>query len=154
MKAGQITAGLRRACATVEAAYMAQQPAMTLPQLMVMVALEDGPQTQVDLIDMTGIDRSTLSAMLQKMKEASLVTVTRMEADTRATEVLPTRGGRASMKTALRAMEVAEKTLLEKFPAGTSGEVRRVTDAMLMMQARPPRSKKARKNRYSPRRAR
>jgi DNA-binding MarR family transcriptional regulator len=91
---------------------------LTRSQFTVLAALEhnDGV-SQTALVEITGIDRSTLAEMVRRMLERSLLTRKRTEADLRANAVAITPGGRKALRSARTAADRAEKALLEPLPA-------------------------------------
>jgi DNA-binding MarR family transcriptional regulator len=91
---------------------------LTKQQLTVLAALEhhDGV-SQTALVEMTGIDRSTLAEMVRRMLERGLLSRERTEEDARANAVAITQAGRKSLRSARTAAERAEKALLEPLPA-------------------------------------
>jgi len=91
---------------------------LTRQQFMVLAALEhnDGV-SQTALVEMTGIDRSTLAEMVRRMIERQLLSRERTEEDQRANAVSITLAGRKSLKSARAASDRAERQLLEALPA-------------------------------------
>ena len=91
---------------------------LTRSQFTVLAALEhnDGV-SQTALVEMTGIDRSTLAEMVRRMLERNLLTRKRTESDLRANAVAITPGGRKALRAARTAADRAEKALLEPLPA-------------------------------------
>jgi DNA-binding MarR family transcriptional regulator len=92
---------------------------LTKQQLTVLSALEhhDGV-SQTALVEMTGIDRSTLAEMVRRMLERGLLSRERTEEDARANAVAITQTGRKALRSARTALERAERLLLEPVPAG------------------------------------
>ena len=92
---------------------------LTKQQFMVLAALEhnDGV-SQTALVEITGIDRSTLAEMVRRMLEKDLVSRERTEADARANAVAITAGGRKALRAARNAADRAEKALLDALPPG------------------------------------
>src|SRR5580693_7936070 len=91
---------------------------LTKQQFTVLAALEhhDGV-SQTALVEMTGIDRSTLAEMVRRMLERGLLSRERTEEDARANAVAITQSGRKLLRSARSAAERAEKALLEPLPA-------------------------------------
>jgi len=91
---------------------------LTKQQFTVLCALEhnDGV-SQTALVEMTGIDRSTLAEMVRRMLERGLLSRERTEEDARANAVAITQVGRKSLRSARLAAERAEKALLESLSA-------------------------------------
>jgi DNA-binding MarR family transcriptional regulator len=91
---------------------------LTRSQMTVLAALEPNEgASQTALVEMTGIDRSTLAEMVRRMMERALITRKRTETDLRANAVAITPAGRKALRTARAAAERAERALLEALPA-------------------------------------
>ena len=92
---------------------------LTRSQFTVLAALEhnDGV-SQTALVEITGIDRSTLAEMVRRMLERNLITRKRTESDLRANAVAITPGGRKALRGARAAADRAERAFLEPVPAG------------------------------------
>ena len=98
-------------------AHEAGASELTKQQFTVLAALEhnDGV-SQTALVDITGIDRSTLAEMVRRMLEKGLLSRERTEEDQRANAVAITQGGRKALRTARTASDRAEKALLDALP--------------------------------------
>jgi DNA-binding MarR family transcriptional regulator len=91
---------------------------LTRSQFTVLCALEHNEGvSQTALVEITGIDRSTLAEMVRRMLERSLITRKRTETDLRANAVAITPGGRKALRSARAAADRAERALLEALPA-------------------------------------
>jgi DNA-binding MarR family transcriptional regulator len=90
---------------------------LTKQQYTLLSALEhnDGV-SQTALVDITGIDRSTLAEMVRRMLDKGLLSRERTEEDQRANAVAISQSGRKALRTARAASERAEKALLEALP--------------------------------------
>lgn len=90
---------------------------LTRSQFTVLAALEhnDGV-SQTALVEMTGVDRSTLAEMVRRMLERALITRKRTEADLRANAVAITPVGRKALRSARAAADRAERRMLEALP--------------------------------------
>ena len=90
---------------------------LTKQQFMVLAALEhnDGV-SQTALVEITGIDRSTLAEMVRRMLEKDLISRERTEEDARANAVAITASGRKALRAARNAADRAEKALLDALP--------------------------------------
>jgi DNA-binding MarR family transcriptional regulator len=90
---------------------------LTKQQYTLLSALEhnDGV-SQTALVDITGIDRSTLAEMVRRMLDKGLLSRERTEEDQRANAVAISQSGRKALRTARTASERAEKALLEALP--------------------------------------
>ncbi len=91
---------------------------LTKQQFMLLSALEhnDGA-SQTDLVEITGIDRSTLAEMVRRMRDRGLLMRERTEDDMRANAVNITFTGRKAVKAARAAAEKADRGLLDPLPA-------------------------------------
>jgi DNA-binding MarR family transcriptional regulator len=91
---------------------------LTKQQFMLLAALEqnDGA-SQTALVEITGIDRSTLAEMVRRMLERGLLTRERTEEDQRANAVAISPSGRKALRSARNAADRAERALLEALPA-------------------------------------
>ncbi len=91
---------------------------LTKQQYILLAALEhhDGA-SQTVLVDITGIDRSTLAEMVRRMLEKGLLSRERTEEDQRANAVAISPTGRKALRSARNASDRAERALLEALPA-------------------------------------
>jgi DNA-binding MarR family transcriptional regulator len=98
-------------------AHEAGSQDLTKQQFTLLAALEhnDGV-SQTALVEITGIDRSTLAEMVRRMLERGLLSRERTEEDQRANSVAISPTGRKALRTARTASERAEKALLETLP--------------------------------------
>src|SRR5215475_4099499 len=91
---------------------------LTPQQFTVLAALEHNEGvSQTALVELTGIDRSTLAEMARRMVEKGLLSRERTEQDQRANAVAISPGGRKALRSARLAAERAERALLEALPA-------------------------------------
>ncbi len=91
---------------------------LTKQQFTVLAALEHNEGvSQTALVEMTGIDRSTLAEMVRRMLEKDLISRERTEEDARANSVSITAFGRKSLRGARTASDRAERALLDALPA-------------------------------------
>src|SRR4051812_44218475 len=90
---------------------------LTKQQFTLLSALEhnDGV-SQTALVEITGIDRSTLAEMVRRMLEKGLLSRERTEEDQRANAVAISQAGRRSLRAARNAADRAERALLEPLP--------------------------------------
>src|SRR6266478_8277816 len=92
---------------------------LTKQQFTVLAAVEQNEgMSQTDLVNLTGIDRSTLAEMIRRMIEKGLLDRERTEADQRANAVRLATLGRKGLRSARLASERVERTLLSALPAG------------------------------------
>ena len=90
---------------------------LTKQQFIVLAALENNEGvSQTALVEMTGIDRSTLAEMVRRMLERELVSRERTEKDARANAVAITGNGRKGLRAARSAADRAERLLLDALP--------------------------------------
>src|SRR5215467_2071347 len=86
---------------------------LTKQQFTVLAALEHNEGvSQTALVEITGIDRSTLAEMVRRMTEKGLMERERTEEDQRANAVVITANGRKALRSARSAAERAERALL------------------------------------------
>ncbi len=91
---------------------------LTKQQFTVLAALEHNEGvSQTALVEITGIDRSTLAEMARRMVEKGLLSRERTEEDQRANAVAISASGRKALRSARLAAERAERALLEVLPA-------------------------------------
>src|ERR1700742_1380894 len=90
---------------------------LTKQQFTLLAALEhnDGV-SQTALVEITGIDRSTLAEMVRRMLEKGLLSRERTEEDQRANAVAISPAGRKALRGARNAADRAERALLEALP--------------------------------------
>jgi DNA-binding MarR family transcriptional regulator len=90
---------------------------LTKQQFTLLCALEqnDGV-SQTALVEITGIDRSTLAEMVRRMLEKGLLSRERTEEDQRANAVAISPSGRKALRAARNAADRAERALLEALP--------------------------------------
>src|SRR5258708_25675910 len=90
---------------------------LTKQELALLCALEqnDGA-SQTALVEITGIDRSTLAEMVRRMLEKGLLSRERTEEDQRANAVAISPSGRKALRGARNAADRAERALLEALP--------------------------------------
>ncbi|MBU6299814.1 MAG: winged helix-turn-helix transcriptional regulator [Alphaproteobacteria bacterium] len=87
---------------------------LTKQQFTVLAALETNEGvSQTALVEMTGIDRSTLAEMVRRMLERGLLSRERTETDARANAVAITSNGRKALRSARAAADRAERALLD-----------------------------------------
>ena len=91
---------------------------LTKQQFTLLAALEhnDGA-SQTVLVEITGIDRSTLAEMVRRMLEKGLLSRERTEEDQRANAVAISPSGRKALRSARNAADRAERALLDTLPA-------------------------------------
>jgi len=90
---------------------------LTKQQFIVLAALENNEGvSQTALVELTGIDRSTLAEMVRRMLEKGLISRERTETDARANAVAISASGRKALRLARTATDRAEKALLEPLP--------------------------------------
>lgn len=90
---------------------------LTKQQYLLLTALDqnDGVN-QTALVEVTGIDRSTLAEMVRRMLARGLLSRSRTQTDGRANEITITQAGRRTLRGARLAAERAERSLLDPLP--------------------------------------
>jgi len=90
---------------------------LTKQQFTLLAVLEQNEgASQTALVELTGIDRSTLAEMVRRMLEKDLLSRERTEEDQRANSVAISASGRKALRAARTAADRAEKALLECLP--------------------------------------
>ncbi len=109
---------LRRANQYANDLYTNEQDnALTQRQFAVLFAIEKNEgMTQTDLVEQTGIDRSTLADMIVRLQKRELLARKRTEEDQRANSVRITPQGKRALKAALPAVLKSEARILEALP--------------------------------------
>jgi DNA-binding MarR family transcriptional regulator len=112
----QAPSHLLRRCVQYANDLFTQEPGasdLTKQQYTVLAAVEQNEgMSQTDLVNITGIDRSTLAEMIRRMIEKGLLDRERTETDQRANAVRIAAGGRKALRSARSASDRVEKTLL------------------------------------------
>ncbi|MBI1237771.1 MAG: MarR family transcriptional regulator [Alphaproteobacteria bacterium] len=95
------------------------------------VSQRDGA-SQTELVDATGIDRSTLADMVARMMGKDLLARKRTEEDQRANAVRITAKGSRALKSAMSAVAKAESKILEPLAASKRGDFLKSLTAIAM----------------------
>jgi DNA-binding MarR family transcriptional regulator len=114
--AGSVTHLLHRAqqAAVNQSAQGLADKGLTIRQFAVLAALNDQDgQSQSSLVDVTGIDRSTLADMVSRMEKSGLVQRVKSNEDARAKAVSLTDAGQASFDNAVSVVIEADAILTE-----------------------------------------
>jgi DNA-binding MarR family transcriptional regulator len=91
---------------------------LTKQQFTLLCALEQNEgASQTMLVEITGIDRSTLAEMVRRMLERGLLSRKRTEEDQRANAIAISPSGRKALRAARNAADRAERALLDALPA-------------------------------------
>ncbi|HKD47266.1 MAG TPA: MarR family transcriptional regulator [Rhizomicrobium sp.] len=91
---------------------------LTKQQFTLLCALEHNEgASQTTLVEITGIDRSTLAEMVRRMLERGLLSRERTEEDQRANAIALSPNGRKALRGARNAADRAERALLDALPA-------------------------------------
>ena len=100
---------------------------LTKQQYTLLCALEhnDGA-SQTTLVEITGIDRSTLAEMVRRMLEKGLLSRERTEEDQRANAVAISPSGRKALRSARNASDRAERALAGSPARAGAAEIRQV----------------------------
>ena len=117
----QAPSHLLRRCVQYANDLFSQEPGasdLTKQQYTVLSAVEQNEgMSQTDLVNITGIDRSTLAEMIRRMIEKGLLDRERTESDQRANAVRIAAAGRKALRSARSASERVERTLLSGLSA-------------------------------------
>jgi DNA-binding MarR family transcriptional regulator len=112
----QAPSHLLRRCVQYANDLFSQEPGasdLTKQQFTVLSAVEQNEgMSQTELVNLTGIDRSTLAEMIRRMIEKGLLDRERTETDQRANAVRIAPGGRKALRSARSASERVERALL------------------------------------------
>lgn len=112
MKKPRVSEGLRRAYQAISAEFSGDGR-LSLPQITVLRCLmAAGPIFQRQIVEQTGIDRSTLSELLRRMATLGMVVNVRRMADLRSISVSITPRGRAALLKADDQLADAEASLM------------------------------------------
>jgi len=105
---------------------------LTRQQFIVLAAAEqnDGV-SQTDLVNITGIDRSTLAEMIRRMIERGVLGRERTESDQRANAVHISPQGRKALKSARAANDRVEKALVSALSAADRTKLARMLGAIV-----------------------
>jgi DNA-binding MarR family transcriptional regulator len=124
---------------------------LTKPQFMVLAAVEKHEGiSQTALVEMTGIDRSTLAEMMRRMLDRGLLHRERTESDARANAVRITGAGKKALRAARAANERVEKAILAAVPPADRPRLIRLLSA-IAAHAEAANSKGRRARRRPPR---
>jgi MarR family transcriptional regulator, temperature-dependent positive regulator of motility len=111
---------LHRASQAVEVIFTAgmQTNGLTARQLVVLVAVaENEGLSQTDLVERTGIDRSTMGDVVKRLKGKGLLQKRRTKEDVRAYAIKLTEEGQRTLRTAEPLAKRVEQRILEALPA-------------------------------------
>ncbi len=98
--------------------------AITPRQFIVLFAVnEEEGLSQTDLVNRTGIDRSTLADMISRMIKNGLLARKRTTEDARANAVRLTAAGRRALTSSQPRAVAAEKALLDMLPKSTQADL-------------------------------
>lgn len=90
---------------------------VTLRQFAVLAAAAETPGlSQIDLVRATGIDRSTLAEMLNRLEKRGLIERATSQADARARTVALTAEGRAVFQASIQHARAADAAILDMLP--------------------------------------
>jgi DNA-binding MarR family transcriptional regulator len=112
---------------------------VTLRQFAVLAALAGkNGQTQTDLVNATGIDRSTLADMVLRMEERGLLVRERAEEDGRAKSVALTTAGRNAFNASGPSAKAADDALLAVIPRAKRAALIEALQALAEEAAKEP----------------
>ena len=110
---------------------------LTPRQVQVLAALsanEGASQTQI--VDVTGVDRSTLADIVRRLLKHGLIRRRRTKEDARAYAVHLTDNGRRALAASLPALERVEKSLIAALPADQRTEFLSALDHFIVSNAK------------------
>src|SRR5262245_49517525 len=131
----QAPSHLLRRCVQYANDLFSQEPGasdLTKQQFTVLAAVEQNEgMSQTDLVNITGIDRSTLAEMIRRMIEKGLLDRERTESDQRANAVRIAAGGRKALRSARSASDRVERALLSSLSAADRSKFIRMLTAVV-----------------------
>jgi MarR family transcriptional regulator, lower aerobic nicotinate degradation pathway regulator len=99
------------------------EEALTARQFAVLLTVDSHEGlSQTDLVNMTGIDRSTLADMIGRMLKKDLLRRRRTDDDARANSVSITSSGKRALSSVLNRVKKAEEKVLSPLPSGKRGD--------------------------------
>lgn len=105
----------------IATALFEKESTITATQAMVLKALKEAPGvSQIRLVAMASVDRSTLCDVMERLETAGLVRRVRSKQDKRANICELTKDGERALLRATEAAVEAEKALLKQVPAAKS----------------------------------
>ena len=105
---------------------------LTARQFAVLSVLADRQTaSQTDIVEATGIDRSTLADIVRRLVARGFLARKRSRHDARAYDVRLTVGGRAALEAARPAVHRIEMRMLRTLPAGKRDEFLRALSALI-----------------------
>jgi len=108
--------------ASIKSAAALKAAGITLRQFSVLAAVAEAEgASQSRLVEATGIDRSTLADMVQRMEDSALISREKSETDARAKAVMLTDKGRDALAIAAPAVRDADDALLAALPKSRRG---------------------------------
>lgn len=112
---------------------------LTPRQLVALRVIVENPGcSQTDIVDKTGIDRSTLADIVRRMKEVGLVTRRRTKDDARTYAVIATEGGLKAVQAAENARKRAEATITNNLSAAHLKTLTKALQDMISSQTPVP----------------
>jgi MarR family transcriptional regulator, temperature-dependent positive regulator of motility len=112
---------------------------VTLRQFAVLAAIAGkAGQTQTDLVNATGIDRSTLADMVLRMEDRGLLVRVRAEDDGRAKSVALTSSGRSAFNASGPSAKAADDALMATIPRAKRGALIEALQALAEAAAQEP----------------
>jgi DNA-binding MarR family transcriptional regulator len=126
---------------------------VTLRQFALLTAISArAGQNQTELVNATGIDRSTLADMIMRMEERGLLARGRSSEDGRAKSVTLTASGRAALNAAMPRARAADEAIMMALPRSSRGPfletlrlIAEAADVAMQEEAPPPPRARSRK---------
>jgi MarR family transcriptional regulator, temperature-dependent positive regulator of motility len=101
------------------------------------VARNEGA-SQTDIVEMTGVDRSTLADIVRRLIKKGLLTRRRTKTDARTYAVRLTPAGESVLAEATPLAEAVEERLLTPLPAARRSELLRDLETLALLNAKTP----------------
>jgi MarR family transcriptional regulator, temperature-dependent positive regulator of motility len=109
---------LHRAAQVAAAAFAEKSSNITPRQLRVLATLKTLERaSQTDIVDATGIDRSTITDLIRRLVKKGLIGCQRSKADTRANVITLTAKGAAELEALDAAAQAADDKIIGSLPA-------------------------------------
>ena len=118
---------------------------MTARQVQVLAAIEaNAGASQTNIVNVTGIDRSTLADIVRRLSQRKLIERRRTKEDARAYAVKLTDAGRRELANGKPALAGVEKNLLAALPAKQRGDLLALLEQVVASGEQPAVQKRGR----------
>lgn len=115
---------------------LAKHHALTGPQLVCLLGLQDGPRTPTALADAVSLSQATVSGILKRLEERELIERRRRAEDRRSVEIALTELGRQTIERAPSPLSERFSGRLENLPEGEQAMIDWILDRIVhLMEA-------------------